>query len=109
MTDGILDGLMDVQEESFEKILITLLDEENVAMKTEIERPINLARLKILDICLENEVMFKSAKVISNFIDNYLIYMVSNKRQSRKEIIQALTEGLKQERTIGEKLTKTPG
>jgi hypothetical protein len=108
MEKGIFDDLLQSDEESFEKILISLLEEDNVAMKTEIQKPLNLTRLECLGAWLKAEKMKKSSKLIEAFILSYRINMVSNKRQSRKEIIAALTEGLKEERTAAEKLTQPP-
>lgn len=97
-------GLFEVDDESFEKILITMLDEENVSMKTEIQRPLRMTQFEILSDLLKSEGLIESANLIDNFAHKYRINMVSNKRKSRQEIIQALTEGLKEERTAGEKL-----
>jgi len=108
MPEGMFDDLLRTEEESFEKILISLLEEDNVAMKTEIQKPLNLTRLECLAGWLKAEKMKKSAKLIETFVLSYRINMVSNKRQSRKEIIAALTEGLKEERSATEKLTQPP-
>jgi len=100
----LFSDLFQVEEDSFEKILITLLDKENITMKTDIKNPLNLIKLKTLANLLRIEGLIEEANLIDNFITGYLEYMVSYNRQSRKEIIQALSEGLKEERTVGEKL-----
>jgi hypothetical protein len=105
----MFDGLNEVEDSnSYEEILMSLLNEENVAMKSEIDRPINLARLDVLSFWLKAEGLPKSSEFIDTFIKKFLVYMVSHNRQSRKEIIQALSEGLKEEKTIGEKLISKP-
>ena len=108
-SEGIIPGLFESQEEnSFHKILTDLIDSENVALKTEIANPLAVAQLKIIAISLQNEALEQSSAVILEFIEWFLTYMVSYDRKSRTEIIAALTEGLKAERTLGDKLTKSP-
>jgi len=109
--EGLLDELLVDKEESLEKILVALLDDENIEMKTEIQKPLNLTRLKVLSVWLKNHDMTKSAQMIDSFIAYYLVYMVSKGRMSRKEIISALTDGLKEERGFKQKLfaPKTKG
>jgi hypothetical protein len=106
--EDIFGELISENEESFEKILLALLDKENLTMKTEIQKPLNLTRLYIFGAWLKAEKMDRCSQLIDSFIQKYLEFMVSNKRQSRKEIIQALTEGMKSERTLREKLTEKP-
>ena len=106
---GIFDGLIPMQEkDSLEQILNNMLDPENIEMKTEIQRPVNLTKLKMLSIWLRNEGMINCANMIDAFIYEFRVNMVSNKRQSRKEIISALTPNLQEARTIEEKLTSQP-
>lgn len=104
---GIFDGLISMQEkDSLEQILNSMLNPENIEMKTEIQRPTNLTKLKILSIWLRNEGMINCANMIDAFIYEFRVNMVSNKRQSRKEIISALTPNLQPERSIEDKLIK---
>jgi len=106
---GIFDGLIPMQEkDSLEQILNNLLNPDNIEMKTEIQRPLNLTKLKMLSIWLRNEGMISAANLIDGFIYEFRVNMVSNKRQSRKEIISALTPNLQQERTIEDKLINQP-
>jgi len=103
---GIFDGLIPMQEkDSLEQILNNMLNPEHIEMKTEIQRPLNLTKLKMLSIWLRNEGMISCANLIDGFIYEFRVNMVSNKRQSRKEIISALTPGLQMERSIQDKLT----
>ena len=109
-SDDAIGGLFEVPEEnSFHKILTDLIAEDNVAMKTEIHNPLALAQLKTVSITLLNEKMKLCSAAIETFIQWFLTYMVSKDRQSRQEIRDILTEGIKAERSMGDKLTKPPG
>lgn len=99
------EGLQSVNEDSFQKILISLLDPENIETKTEIELPMPLAQLAILADVLEKEGVPDLPELLRNFIKKYLVYQVSHLRKGRTEIIGALTEGIKEERRLREKLT----
>lgn len=103
-----LSDLAIFDDESPEKILLSLLDKDNVEMKTEIEEPLRLAQLKTVENACATEKLRRCAKSIKIFIYNYLVYQVSHDRQSRKETIQALQALMTNERTIGEKLTEPP-
>lgn len=95
-------------DETFEKILVNMLDPKDAATKTEIHNPLGLAKLASLADALEAEGLDLPAKTIRSFIDHYLIYMISHDRKSRTEIIQALSEAFKRERSMAEKLTSAP-
>ena len=108
MTDGLLGEFTQIEEESFEKILVELLKKENIEMKTDIENALNFTRLEVLGTLLHSEHLPDSAKLIDVFVLKYRVNRVSHKRQSRKEIIQALSQGLKEERNITDKLMSAP-
>lgn len=95
-------------DESFEKILRALMESKDIELKTEIPNPLGLAKLKALSVYLKAEKYKDSSGTINAFIEYFLKYMVSNKREGRKEIVQAISEGLKREKSIGEKLTTPP-
>ena len=105
---SILDKLEGSQEESFEKILIRMLEPEKAETKTQIENTVAMSQLKMLATWARQEKCFKTAKTIETFIKTYLIYQISKDRQSRKEIISALTEGLKRDKSLAEKLRENP-
>lgn len=101
----MFDGLFQVDDNSFEKILVSLIaDDENIAMKTDIQKPLALTKLEVLADWLELENLPDSAKLIRTFVKSYRINRVSNQRKSRQEVIHALTEGMKEDKSIGEKL-----
>jgi len=87
------------QEETAEKILVKLLDDKGIELKTEIKDPRALAQLSTIARWLEIENMPKSAELIDDFVDYLLRYMVSKDRQSRKEIIKALSDRIRRENT----------
>jgi hypothetical protein len=95
-------------DETPEKILLSLLDKQNVEMKTEIDRPLKLAQLKTIENWLRKEKMLRCANSIKIFIENYLVYQVSRKRQSRKETVTALQALNANERNQSDKLTEPP-
>ncbi len=106
---ALLGGLISANEETFEKILVKLLEKDNVEMKTEVPEPLKLTQLDILGVWCGLEDCPNSSAMISAFCLWFRINMVSNKRQSRKEIVQALSEAFKTERTMTEKLVKQGG
>lgn len=83
-------------------------DPKSVAPKTEIEVPLALAQLKTIAVILRQDGYPDLADIIEEFIGSYLVYMISRNREGRREIIQALTEGLKEDRALREKLTSPP-
>jgi len=105
---SMLQGLLSTDEESFEKIVLEMLNPDDVEMKTEVHSPVALTQLEVMAIWYDFEHVPECAKLIRDFCRLYRINMVSFNRQSRKEIKEILTEGLKRERTIGEKLAGKP-
>jgi hypothetical protein len=105
---GIFDELMQVEEESSLKILVDLLHTDNIEMKTDIQKPLNFTKFEILGDWLKAESMKKSSKSVSTFAFKYRVNMVSHNRKSREETIRALTEILKEERNLTDKLISPP-
>lgn len=104
---SIFDNLIPIQDKnSLEEILNNMLNSDNVEMKTQIQKPTNLTKLAILAQWLESEGMIETAKMINRYIFEFRINMVSFNRQSRKEIIAALTPNIQAERNLIEKLTE---
>ena len=92
---------------TFEKILNALLDgDKNLDLKTHINKPKQLAGLKIISNVLKEAKCKASFKLIDAFTLKYLRYMVSFKRLSRFETIKAISapsEAIKSEK---DKFTK---
>lgn len=103
-----VEDMIELHDETMEKILAALMDKNNIEMKTEIQMPLNLTRLNAIADALIAHQRPKSGKLLKDFIKAYLEYMVSHDREGRKEIIHAISESLKKEKTIGEKLTSPP-
>jgi len=91
--EQLYNELLQGEELTREKILNALLrSDENLTLKTHIENPIALAVLTVMGERLKKMKMNRSSRTIERFIRVYLEYMVSYKRLSRKEIIDALKE-----------------
>lgn len=101
--------LHEMHDFSLQDILMDLLDgEQNLDLKTHIKNPQALAALKLISKFLKMESYTGSAKLLKKYITIYLRYMVSLDRESRKEIIQAVSSLLNRETlslSLGEKLT----
>ena len=92
-----LDELRPVEEESIERILVRLMEEDGIALKTEYPNPLNVARLSALADWLEKEEMTDSAELVREFVKYYSQDMVSFDRKGRAEIVKALQERLKEQ------------
>ncbi len=78
---------------TFEKILNALLDgDKNLDLKTHINKPKQLASLKIIEDVLKDAKCGKAGELVNAFTKKYLRYMVSFKRMSREETIKAISE-----------------
>jgi len=91
---NVLDDEFETIQEipSIQEILLSLIsDKTNLTLKTEIHNPKALALIKMFSNYLEQRQYPKSSQFISNFIDIYLEYMVSKDRESRREIIKAIS------------------
>lgn len=87
-----LRDLSETNEISIQKILINLLDgKKNLDLKTQIDKPKELATLVSLANYLKAHKYPTSYNTIMKFIKTFLRYMVSYNRLSRSEIIKALT------------------
>jgi len=90
--DNILKDFIATNDITIQQILNNLINsDKNIALKTEIYNPKKLATLLSYAEYLKSRKFVKSYKIIFNFIETYLKYMVSNKRKSRMEVIKALT------------------
>lgn len=97
-----------IEEQSPMQILNSLQDKENVEMQTEIQQPLNLTRLETLAKWCGDEKAPNSKATLLDFVNDFRINMVSYDRKSRKEIITALTESIKEERKLADKLMTMP-
>lgn len=105
---SVFDELTEGNDISIQQILNNLLDgKHNLDLKTQIIKPKVLASLKVFAELLGKLKYPKSERVIESFIKTYLRYMVSFERQSRKEIIKAVSSLFEAEsKEIVSKMTK---
>ena len=102
------EGLSSGEDSSMQKILISMMDTNGIETKSEVEVPLALAQLYTMAQVLKAEGVEDLPKIIEDFIIKYLTYQVSHNREGRKEVFGALTEGIKEERRLSEKLTSVP-
>lgn len=93
---GLMDDLVPTEDESVEKILVRLMQEDSIGMKTEYSNPLAVTRLLAIADWLQEEGMLGSSAEIREFVKNYSINMVSKDREGRREIVRALQERLKE-------------
>jgi len=106
--NSVFDELTEGNDISLQQILNNLLDgKHNLDLKTQIIKPKILASLKVFSELLGKLKYIKSQEVLESFIKTYLRYMVSFERQSRKEIIKAVSSLFEQDsKDIISKMTK---
>ena len=104
---GLFDGMDEVDDISFQQILNNLLNaENNLNLKTQVNKPKQLASLFILSKYLEKNNFENSGKLLESFINIFLEYMISYRREGRKEVIRALTNLIETEKHRISKLTE---
>jgi hypothetical protein len=107
--ENMLKGLVASDDESYEKIVLAMIDEDNVDMKTEIHATVEMTQFDILAMWYDFEGVPECGNLIREFGKRYRINQVSHNRESRKEIRDILTEGLKAERSMAQKMAGKPG
>lgn len=102
-----IEKLRPKEDLSFEKILNNMLDgTSNLDLKTHVFKPKQLASLVIFsDFIKEFKVKIGSA-MLEKFTTKYLRLMISYNRESRKEVIKALSEPREEMKTEKSKYTK---
>lgn len=104
---GLFDEMEEVEDISLQQILNNLLNaENNLNLKSQVERPKELASLFILSKYLKQYNFKNSGELLQLFINTFLEYMISYKREGRKEIIRALTNLIENEKKNISKLTE---
>lgn len=77
---------------SIQQILLALIsDKDNIELKTEIHNPFALTLIKMFGKLFQKKEYTGTATFISDLIQIFLEYMVSNKRKSRTEIEHILS------------------
>jgi len=92
MIDDMFSEMKDIKDLDLNEILNNLIDgSKDVDLKTQILKPKQLASLKVLSEFLGKLNYVKSKDTIERFLEIYFRYMFSYNRQSRKEVIQAIS------------------
>lgn len=90
--DNPLKDIMDDVDITYQKILNNLMDsKQNLELKTQIDKPKELASLVSIAYNLKKYKYNISFKTIIDFIKTYLKYMVSYQRLGRLGVLRALT------------------
>ncbi|MGQ4876463.1 MAG: hypothetical protein ACP6IY_20560 [Promethearchaeia archaeon] len=78
------------ESDILKKVVEELLNDNNLETKTELERPLRWSCIKMVQEYIEDHNLKQSNKILNNFIDVSFHYLISKKRQGRKEYIEAL-------------------
>lgn len=93
---GFFESMVPGDDLSSERILdkLTTVD-RNIAVKTELINPLATARLQAYARWCKNEEMTIADDIITKFIKDYMVDMISNKRKGRLEVIHAISEKIR--------------
>ena len=72
------------------QILISFIKDNDIALKSDIENVRNFTSLKVLQFTCKAKELETSNNALKKYIKWYLRFRVSNKRLSRREILDAL-------------------
>lgn len=86
----VFDDLFTEEDRMLDKALSELLSADNIEMKTEIQQPINLAKLDTIGYVFGAMGYSLSSGTIKHFIDRMNLFFVSHNRLSRSETIEGL-------------------
>ena len=104
----VFKGMQQLEEETVEKIVVNMLNPENVEMKTRVGVPLALSRLELMGTWYEIEDLPLSKKVIDVFSKFLRVNEVSRDGKSREEVVRILSEAMKQERSMQDRLASPP-
>ena len=98
----MLDELMPDPEITQEQILEHLLTPDDIQLKTDLRDPLTVTRMQTHTMMSMDKGFTRCADLTATIVDNYMLNMVSYKRQSRGEVVTVLSEKLRQaaERTL---------
>jgi hypothetical protein len=68
-----------------------IIADRNLILKTDLENPLTFTALMVIQNDLKRKGLKESAKTLEVFCDYYIKCRVSNKRMSRKEILDAIS------------------
>jgi len=94
---NIMEGLTPVSNDSelareLAQLVSSLMTVDNLELKSEVGNPLNLTRLKTMGAWAKQEGIGGVQQSIDQFIQDYLKFMVSKKRQGRLEVVKAISE-----------------
>lgn len=101
-------GMQQLEDETVEKIVVSMLNPENVEMKTRVAVPLALSRMELMGTWYEIEGFPDAKKVVDAFCKFFRVNEVSLDGKSREEIVRILSEAMKQERSLQDKMTAPP-
>lgn len=78
------------EDNPISKLIDQFFSDKDIEKKTELDKPLKWSALKMIEDKLEAKGLHLSANVIRQFRETSFRYLVSYKRQGRKEIIEAL-------------------
>jgi hypothetical protein len=104
----IFGSMIPLEEETPEHILAGLIDPENIGMKSRIPNPLVLTQFEMMGVWAGIDNQPKTKLVFEQFAEFFRTNGISQDGERVKEIVQALSERIKQERTATEKLTAPP-
>lgn len=87
MMEGIL---QETEEQSVVQVLNSMMQQDNIGMKTDIPDVAALLKLRILSKWMKQNGLDESAVLIDEWIEFFLVDMVSSERKSRKEVTDVL-------------------
>lgn len=90
LENDVMNQFNEYSDESLEKILANLMNDENIELKTEINNVPSIAILSVLSEYFKEKGLAKSNELIENYVKKYLKFMVSSNRKGRLEIIDAV-------------------
>ena len=93
---GFFEVMVPGDDLSSERILdkLTTVD-KNIAVKTELINPLAIARLQAYGRWCKQEGMINAYDNVTDFIKDYMVDMISNKRKGRLEVIHAISEKIR--------------
>jgi hypothetical protein len=87
-----IDELVKLDTITIQQILNNLLsDDKNLELKTQIDKPLNLSVFYMFADSLKSFGFDDISNLLKSWISIFLKYMVSDDRQSRKEVIRAIS------------------
>lgn len=117
MDAGPIPGLGVEADETIERLISMMYDEDNIGMKTDYRSPAAIANMQIVADYFRIAIGKKDdqgdyqspvADMIDHWIEHYSINRVSEERRSREELVHIVAEIRKQKTSMMEQLAQPP-